>query len=299
VKSPNPEFLILSQDILSQGTALRFQAKGLSMFPAIRNGDILTVQLAGSAEIRPGDIIFYHGEGARIAAHRVRKIILSNEGAVFMTRGDFYLGHGEGIPWAKVLGKVCALERKGRQIDISRGWGRLKDRFYSFSSPLIVMARKITGRLLPRVQGFAIYRSLAARLLKAEIVYCREPLADGGERVLAKAGEVVIGQTTVSKFADADKDSGYQGWWIFGTWVSWRYRRLGIGRQLTIIASEAAAKNGVAEVKLLVFQDNQPALNLYRKLGFSPIIIPRISAELEEEAKETGRQRIIMKKDLM
>jgi ribosomal protein S18 acetylase RimI-like enzyme len=61
---------------------------------------------------------------------------------------------------------------------------------------------------------------------------------------------------------------------------------------------EFARKEEASDVKLLVFKDKKPALNLYGKLGFYQTHIPQIDKELREEAKKTGRQRIIMKRNL-
>jgi ribosomal protein S18 acetylase RimI-like enzyme len=64
------------------------------------------------------------------------------------------------------------------------------------------------------------------------------------------------------------------------------------------MACDFSAGGGASDVKLLVFQDNKPALNLYQKMDFYQISIPKIDEELRQEVKKTHRQRIIMKKDL-
>ena len=64
------------------------------------------------------------------------------------------------------------------------------------------------------------------------------------------------------------------------------------------MACDFAAKGGASEVKLLVFKDNKPATNLYRKMGFYQISIPEIDKQLREEVKETRRNRIIMAKGI-
>ena len=75
-------------------------------------------------------------------------------------------------------------------------------------------------------------------------------------------------------------------------------RGLGVGSRLTEMLCEFAQKEKASDIKLLVFQDNKRALNLYGKLGFYQTHIPQIDKELREEVKKTGRQRIIMKRDL-
>ena len=67
------EFLELTKDILSQGASLRFQAKGWSMHPMIRHGDILNVERALPGDIRLGEVIFYRTKNGNMLAHRVIK----------------------------------------------------------------------------------------------------------------------------------------------------------------------------------------------------------------------------------
>lgn len=295
MKCANPEFLELSKEILGQGLILRFQATGWSMFPAVRDGDILCIRPATPDEIKPHDIIFYRTEDSRLIVHRVRKKILSGQGIVFETKGDFCWGKTEVIPFENVLGTVRDIQRNGRSIDICHGSGKFNDRFCFLMSPLIKKTRDAAGRLLHCIQGLGFYRSLAKKLIHVNIIYDRILLEDCEEHIVAKVKEAVIGETMVNKFTD---DDGYRGWWIFGMWVHWRYRRMGIGRQLTDIASRIVVQKGAGDVKLFVFQDNRAALTLYKTLGFYQISIPQIDAELHEEARETGRLRIIMKKDL-
>lgn len=296
MKCANPEFLKLSQDILSRGACLRFQAKGMSMFPAVRDGDILNIWPVAPDEIKAQDIIFYRNLGGNLAAHRLIRKILSQEKNTLLVKGDFQQGDGEIISLENVLGKVREIERKGRKVNIYQGWGKTQDRFCYFGAPLIKINREIAGRLLRRIQGLPAYSHVVKRISNTKFSYQREPLGDNTERILAKAGDTLIGATTINRFLDTG--SHYSGWWIFGTWVNWRYRCLGIGRQLTKICCDIAADNGATEVSLLVFQDNRPALNLYKNLGFSQVSIPEIDKELREETARSRRQRIILQKDI-
>lgn len=95
-----------------------------------------------------------------------------------------------------------------------------------------------------------------------------------------------------------ESDYPYVGWWLIGMKVNWRYRRMGIGEKLTKMAADVAVKHGASEIKLLVFEDAKPANNLYRKVGFRQISIPELDKQLEEEARENSRRRIILAKDI-
>ena len=296
MKCSAPEFLEISKDILGRGAVLRFQARGWSMFPAVRDGDMLTVQLATPDEIKPQDIIFYRTKDSRVIAHRVVKKIRTEEKNILLTRGDFSRDKVEKVFFEDVMGKVSNIERNGRAFNICKGTGKFSDRFFFTFGPLIMMLRQVLAGLLFYIQGIRLYRSFIRRFTKVEVIYQKEQLDDSSERVFAKVKDLVVGEMTINKFQG--QEDMYQGWWIFGTWVHWRYRRIGIGRQLTDIAYRIAAQKGAGDVKLLVFEDNRAAFKLYESLGFWKVSIPQIDEELREEAKETGRQRIIMKKDL-
>ena len=67
-----------------------------------------------------------------------------------------------------------------------------------------------------------------------------------------------------------DQVSGQQYPHIFLLYVSPEHRRRGIGSALIQQAEQWATARGDAQIGLQVFQQNQPALSLYKKLGFQP-----------------------------
>ncbi len=290
------DFTFVAQSVLGREKNLRFKAKGESMRPFIRDGDILEITPVNGEEIRLGDVIFYHVGERRMVAHRVVEKIIENGKLIFLTKGASNTGEGEKVHPEQIMGRVKAIERKERRIRIDYGWNRLKYIFYLKISPLLIKLRRIGGRLVRRIQSFKAYRNLAKRLIRGEVCYQWEPCRDSTKDLLVRRRDQIIGRTTINNFSKAD--THYHGWWIFGTWVDWRYRGLGVGSQLTEMLCEFARKQKASDVKLLVFKDNKPALSLYRKLGFHQTHIPQIDKELREEARKTGRQRIIMNRDL-
>jgi RimJ/RimL family protein N-acetyltransferase len=119
---------------------------------------------------------------------------------------------------------------------------------------------------------------------------------DSGYWIVARQKDSVIGGVNLGKFPESDYP--YEGWWLFGMKVNWRYRRMGIGEQLTKMAIEVAAKNSASEVKLFVFEDSKPANNLYRKAGFNQVFIPQPDKQPEEDARENSRRRIVLAKHI-
>jgi len=296
MKCTQVEFTELSKEILAKSACFRFQAKGKSMFPAIRDGDILNVELVNDQKIRLGDVIFYRASDERMVAHRVIKRIFKSNKLILITKGDSNTDRGQEVNLEDILGRVKVIERGRHRINVAVGFGRLINVFYGKASLLIIILKQIGSSLLRFVQGFQVYRQLTRRFFKKQVLYQVESSGNSGNCFLAKRNNMVIGRAELHNFLGSD--SHYQGWWIFGMWVNWRYRRLGIGEQLTKKACDLADQAGASEVKLLVFQDSKPAINLYRKLGFRRISIPEIDKELKEEAGKTSQKRIIMEKNI-
>ncbi len=53
------DLLELSKDLFRKGKSARFQAKGWSMRPFIRDGDFIVVSPLENSSIKAGDMVFY------------------------------------------------------------------------------------------------------------------------------------------------------------------------------------------------------------------------------------------------
>lgn len=134
------QFINLSQDVLRRGGIFRFKARGWSMFPAIRNGDILNIEPVGKNEIRLGDIIFFRTNNKNVVVHRIIKKSLSNDRQFLIVRGDFSKGC-EGVFLENVLGRLKSIERNSKIIHLDYGKGRFIDKFYCNIAPIIKLLK--------------------------------------------------------------------------------------------------------------------------------------------------------------
>jgi signal peptidase len=107
--------------LLGEGRSVRFRAHGSSMFPAIRDGELITVAPLAGAPIRTGDIVlFRHRRGA--VAHRVVGLRTARGGLVeVIARGDAAHSEDEPIRAERILGRVVAVERTGAAPRAVRG----------------------------------------------------------------------------------------------------------------------------------------------------------------------------------
>ena len=123
--------------LLCGGRRVRFLAPGGSMYPTIRNEEVIGVEPVKPSEIKRGDIILYRN-GKGVIAHRVVRIAnerptasaLSFEysspdpqssifGTFFILRGDASDTCDEPVEGAQILGKVVSVDRNGRIIDLN------------------------------------------------------------------------------------------------------------------------------------------------------------------------------------
>lgn len=107
-------FREVSEQLLSEGLAVRFRAGGVSMEPAIRDGDLITVARVSVDEVKRGDVVFY-ASGRRTIAHRVVEI--RRDGAAtptFIVRGDAREECDAPVVATQIIGKVVAVERAKR-----------------------------------------------------------------------------------------------------------------------------------------------------------------------------------------
>ena len=88
------------------------------MWPTIRPGEAITVEPVEATDVKLKDIVLYR-TGRGVIGHRVVRITNRNGERVLLTRGDADRGVGEAVVAEQILGRVVAVERAGRCIDLA------------------------------------------------------------------------------------------------------------------------------------------------------------------------------------
>jgi signal peptidase len=121
-----PEKLALLRQAL-QVCPMMLDLTGLSMYPAIRPGDRSQVASVDPNDIERGDIILTTRDN-RIYAHRVIGI-KGNPPSEWLVKGDTLLSPDPPVRAEDILGRVIAVQRRGRLISLltprARAHGRL------------------------------------------------------------------------------------------------------------------------------------------------------------------------------
>lgn len=126
---PGKSFADLLTDIMRRGKPCRFTAHGFSMFPFIRDGDVVTVSPVGDESLKTGDIVaFSHPEDGGLVIHRIVK-----KGAGgYRIKGDSTFVSDGVLPAEKIIGKVVVVERRGRAFRPGRGLPGWLTAFFSY-----------------------------------------------------------------------------------------------------------------------------------------------------------------------
>jgi signal peptidase I len=111
LKKDTQLFLDVSNRLLSAGCRVRFRASGLSMSPAIYDGESVTVERVESSAVKPGDVLLYQ-HNQRPFVHRVVRIQHSGNDVVgFVLRGDAKRECDYPVRSDQVLGRVAQSQK--------------------------------------------------------------------------------------------------------------------------------------------------------------------------------------------
>jgi len=111
--------LELFRDVVEKGVPFRFRARGSSMSPFIKDGDLITISRTPDASTRIGDVIAYINPRInKLIIHRV----VGKKGKNFLLKGDNCSnGKEESIPKANIMGRVKKVERNGKKVFLGLG----------------------------------------------------------------------------------------------------------------------------------------------------------------------------------
>lgn len=156
----SPAFAELTAEILRSGAALRFQARGTSMAPLVRDGDRILVRPEDPGSVQVGDVVLCNVAPGRVVAHRVIRKEPGPESMCFTVQGDQVAMPDGSIPAAQVLGRVAAIERAGVCIDLDRPVTRLLGRLAAIWSRWGLgrsRGLRLASRGIKRLPGLAKY----------------------------------------------------------------------------------------------------------------------------------------------
>jgi len=163
----------LVRDELAQGALLRLRVAGHSMAPLVTLGDVVLIQRANWEDLRRGDLLLIEQEGTFLV-HR----LVAADAHGFHTKGD-NASHAD-LPIAPqdVLGRVVAVEKGSRRMELDRGcwpavnrllgllgWGEVQ-----FFAAGRMIKRRLVGAQSKRWTGLAVLAATPFRWLTRLLV---------------------------------------------------------------------------------------------------------------------------------
>lgn len=297
------ELAALARDVLASEGTLRLVARGTSMLPAIRDGDVLDIVPAAQESLAVGDVVLYLTPDDRTVIHRIVAIDQHAGERCFTLRGDALPRADEPVEARHILGKVSRVQARRASIA---------------ERPVAVLTHWAIAAL-QQLQGVRLYRALLRSAVRGRIV-CRpfgqadrtaavhffgtarffdasSPTGPETHALGAFLGQQPAGAVLLVNYGS---DAGlYAGWWLFSMLVRLRYRGASVGERLIEYACERAQEHGADRLQLFVHADNRRAIRLYAKHGFAPDASHAWDARLEAEAQLSGERRIMMVKTLL
>jgi hypothetical protein len=147
---------------LANGAAVRFRAEGLSMYPTIRDGEMVTVVPIVPADVICGDILLCR-HGARLLAHRVVAIASSAGTRTFSLRGDAKSACDAPVDGRALVGKVIDVQRHSRRIGLSGPAARARRAARSAASRSKRLLVATSGRMRDLVRRAVAPHTVAPR----------------------------------------------------------------------------------------------------------------------------------------
>ena len=321
---PSHELMPVIRDALERGQRVRMTVTGTSMWPVLRDSDV--VELEPAPTPRLGDMVLVQtnppGAADRYVLHRVVRM---DGGAAFFVRGDAQ-SHGEG-PFTRdaLLGRVTTVWRNGRARDQKHGLWRLAgllwircSRFGLWPLALAARIRRLGGVVVRGLQRVPACRACLRHFRPAYVIqeasqsdlvaldawlrpYGAEALPAFERNAhpnltnyVARHGELRLGFVRLMRHPETDFPRA--GHWLYSLTVRTRYRGMGVGAALTQRVIDQSRSEGAAELCLYVFENSAPALALYRKLGFERVALPALEEELAADVEKFGRRRVTLRK---
>lgn len=150
-------FSAFSCSILKAGKALRFHARGGSMAPLLRDGDVLWIWPVEPNMVKYGDVVLFSKGANQVVVHRVVRKLNGRSGRCFTVQGDAVATPDGIFTASSVHGRLVTIERAGRMINVDRlvlrvlGWLAA-----SISRWRLVRVRRV-GHIFKRIPGLSCY----------------------------------------------------------------------------------------------------------------------------------------------
>jgi signal peptidase I len=135
-------------EILLSSGSMQLRARGCSMFPIVRPGDVLMIERARIEQVRVGDVVVT-ADDSGFASHRVVEIGTDDKGTWLITCGDAANVSDLPVREGDLLGRARCLSRKGRLVHVHSHLkliDRMAAKIFCHSFPAVRALIEVRGR---------------------------------------------------------------------------------------------------------------------------------------------------------
>ena len=112
-----PALADLLQAVMARGMPFRFRARGCSMHPFIKDGDVITVAPVSDHVPAVGDVVAFQRDSRHLVVHR----IVAQRGDTYVIQGDSLRSADDRVTREQIIGRVVRAERKNKPVRIATG----------------------------------------------------------------------------------------------------------------------------------------------------------------------------------
>ncbi len=135
--------LDMLKEVIERDMDIPLKTSGLSMRPAINDGDWIVVRRAREGEIQAGDIIIYQADSTFVA-HRVINRREAAGKTIFQVKGDAHLASEGVLPAEKIVARVVTIQKRNLVIDMEQPFWRHASRIIACYSSLVdILTRRL------------------------------------------------------------------------------------------------------------------------------------------------------------
>lgn len=124
IKLDNPQFFVITSEILEKTGCIRFRVKGQSMSPIIKDGDLVEIKRTNPLRLKLGDIAMFTTPQKEVLIHRLIKR-LNGQVREFITKGDNSADSDLAVAEREIWGVVSFVQKQKIRINLHNPLVRL------------------------------------------------------------------------------------------------------------------------------------------------------------------------------
>jgi len=264
----------LIKAVLGKNADFRFRARGYSMYPAIRDGDVITLSPIPQHILQPGDVAAYlHPLTGQLVVHRLWDF-----------RDGYYLGAGDNsenpdgwVAGDTLMGIVTGVERKGQKIRWHHGKSQPIKAWLSWTTRMRITRWRsgVRRKVIQKSQSEGmkkISRPFVRAMVRSGLSSLTDVVIDPGDSVGQKQririDLFLLKIHSVRMEFERETTPGKCRWWFSGSGTHPLFCNLDLEREVFQEGRMMMCESGESQVWVDLPVNNPGLREFCRNLGF-------------------------------